>query len=185
MSKKRPLGITALVILEIFSSMFLLFGGVGLILLNNFNEYQIPNIPELQYLMEYGLLQIIGYVLVIISLCSLIISWGLWTGRKWAWTLSFIFAILGGLSGLMSLPEGIGSLILNVFIIWYLMRPHVRSFYDFGLRQLTNPLSSQSRTSSSLPQLDVIYCTKCGAKNSIDDNFCRICGNALKNENDS
>lgn len=180
----RPLGITILVLLEILSSTLLFLGGVGLVLLDNYIELQILDLPELQYLTELGLVQVIGFIVIILSLFSLVISWGLWTGRKWAWTLSLVFAILGGISGIISLPIGIGNLILNVFIIWYLLEPHVKAFYGLGFKQQPNLQSSQSEVSSSSIS-SVVYCTRCGAKNSIDDKFCRRCGNHLKKDSDS
>ncbi|MBS7631789.1 zinc-ribbon domain-containing protein [Candidatus Bathyarchaeota archaeon] len=181
MQKMRPLGVTILVILEILSSMLFLLGGVGLMLLDNFIEPQILDIPELQYLTELGIIQLIGLIVIILSLSSLVVSWGLWTGRRWGWTLSLIFAILGGLSGIISLPIGIGNLVLNIFIIWYLLEPHVKAFYGFGFKP--QPKSQSELLSSSISSM--VYCTRCGAKNSIDDNFCRRCGALLKKANNS
>ncbi|RLE62956.1 MAG: hypothetical protein DRJ38_08645, partial [Thermoprotei archaeon] len=95
-------------------------------------------------------------VLFILGLIELAIAWGLWTGKTWAWWLEVIFTGLGilmqignlaltllGAVALLSyprvLPGTIASIIsiiiglcINVLIIWYFFRPHVKAYFGMG-----------------------------------------------------
>jgi hypothetical protein len=72
---------------------------------------------------------VITIFLLILGLISFLLAYGLWTGKGWAWTLTFIFSIIGMLLGLVSLPFGIIIILIDVLILYYLTRPHVKAFF--------------------------------------------------------
>ncbi|NLT38212.1 MAG: DUF2127 domain-containing protein [Methanomassiliicoccus sp.] len=76
---------------------------------------------------------VFGGFTILIGLFQLIIAWGLWTGKKWAWLLALIFGILGVIFGILGLIgggfTGIVSLLINAIIVYYLMRPEVKAFF--------------------------------------------------------
>jgi len=63
--------------------------------------------------------------MVLIGLIVLIITWGLWNLKEWAWFIAVVFAVLG----LLHFP--IGTLI-NLFILWYLFKPEVKAAFKQG-----------------------------------------------------
>lgn len=80
-----------------------------------------------------GLFGAFGIVLIIAGLIELVISWGLWTGKGWAWWLGVIFTGLGLLFALVSIVSGnlggIVSLIIDGLILYYFFKPHVKQFF--------------------------------------------------------
>ncbi|RLE72819.1 MAG: hypothetical protein DRJ37_01965 [Thermoprotei archaeon] len=99
---------------------------------------------------------IIAAILFIMGLIDLAIAWGLWTGKGWAWWLVIIFTGLGilmqlgnlgltllGTVALLSYPRALPGTIfsiviilvglgINVLIIWYFFRPHVKAYFGMG-----------------------------------------------------
>jgi hypothetical protein len=179
-SKIRPTGITILVILEVISAIILLVFALALMAFSGFIYQYIPPSqlpPELfSSIMVFG-----GALFVIGSIIVFLVAWGLWTGKKWAWYIAFIFAILGALGGLFSLPSGIVGLIIDGLIIWYLWQPNVKAFFSMGAPTPTmaSPPPPPSQPSTTSPT-NVVYCSKCGTANPIENRFCKSCGNDLK-----
>jgi uncharacterized membrane protein (DUF2068 family) len=75
-------------------------------------------------------LMIIGLVLLILAILGFIMTWGLWTGKSWARTITMILAVIGIITGLFSLPGSIISILIDVVILYYLTRPHIRAYYQ-------------------------------------------------------
>ena len=86
---------------------------------------------------------IIGAVFLVLGLASLVIGWGFWTGKGWAWFLGMLFALIGILTSLVSVALGtagsIVGLLLNAVIVYYLTRPHVKFFFGKGSALETIP----------------------------------------------
>ncbi len=93
-----------------------------------------------------GILSIIG-----IGIVSIIIGWGMWKGRSWAWTGFIILTLLGTVGSIISIlillfspPQQqlvsndviyviIGPIIgigLSVLLLYYIYRPHVKAYFD-------------------------------------------------------
>ena len=53
---------------------------------------------------------------------------GLLRGRPWAWKLAVISAVIGAIIGLFDII----GLILNLVILYYLYRPHVKDYFGQG-----------------------------------------------------
>src|SRR5208283_835692 len=91
-SGSRPKGITILAILEALGGIYLLVSGL--------QEISVPAMPS--SLAGYGfqsavirmIPNVLGTVLIIIGLVSLLLAWGMWTGKRWARMTALIFAIL-------------------------------------------------------------------------------------------
>jgi hypothetical protein len=130
--RERPLGVTILAILEAIGGIIYLAGIliIGLFL-EMIREFMPGTMPGAGFLKGFiGLIVLIAtIVLLILGLVSFLLAYGLWTGKGWAWTLTFIFSIIGILLGLISLPSGIISILINVLILYYLTRPHVKAFF--------------------------------------------------------
>jgi hypothetical protein len=97
----------------------------------------------------------LGAVLLVIGIGYLIMSYGLLKGKGWAWVITIIICIIGIVINIISAITGavsnistinnmdesssnslvagiVGSAIgiaINVVIIYYLYRPHVKSFF--------------------------------------------------------
>ena len=120
---QKPIGITILTILFIFSGLInLIFSIVYLIQFQNGYTYLTSNPRLYLFSLIYSL---------IISIIVLIIGYGLYKGYKkgysWAWRgaiIIMVLALLGNLSYGNFFPA-----ILNIIIIVYLTRRHVRAFF--------------------------------------------------------
>ncbi len=124
MSHERPLGIVILVILQVIGGIFWLgasasaFMGAGVAAM----------VPVFGWLAG-GILILLGLIALFLGLLSFFVAYGLWGGRPWAWTLAILFAILGVIMGILSLPGGILNILIGIVIIYYLTRPHVKTFF--------------------------------------------------------
>lgn len=123
-AKERPLGVTILAILEIISAV-VCFGYAALI-----SVLWVDAAGAL--LGPFGaafavLAWVIAGILAVIGIISLVIAYGLWTGKGWAWLLALIFAIIGLIIGIFSL--NIITIVIDAVILYYLTRPHVKAFF--------------------------------------------------------
>lgn len=130
--RHRPTGVTILAILEALGGLLLLIGGIFLFLFAGFFIPRVMMPREAMGLFPFfisGFLGVIGVVLLIIAALNFLIAYGFWNGRGWAWTLGIIFACLGLIMGLFSLPSGIIQIIINALILYYLTRPNVKRYF--------------------------------------------------------
>jgi hypothetical protein len=93
---------------------------------------------------------LLGAVLVVIGVGYLVMSYGLLKGKGWAWTITIILTVISiaiqivsGITNSMivasisndgsSIMSGlIGQIIgiaINIIILYYLYRPHVKAFF--------------------------------------------------------
>jgi hypothetical protein len=110
-SGNRPLGVTILAVLQILGGIMYLFTGSLLFIIPFFGW-------------------IFGGVIVVIGLFELIIGWGLWSMKSWAWITALILNII---SLILSLAQAlIGSIdyigiIISLIIILYLQQADIKS----------------------------------------------------------
>ena len=75
----------------------------------------------------------IGAGLVAIGVAYLVMAYGLWRGKRWAWTITVILSFIGIALGAASIVTGniaaIFHLIINAIVIYYTYRPHVKVFF--------------------------------------------------------
>ena len=163
----RPLGITIIAILSILSGILLLFVGLSSIGTgalfsiastdgsNNPNGYSSMN-PS------FGIAFILlGAILLAVGIGYLVASYGLLKGRGWAWTILVILTIMGMIVQVISvitvsiiavsvsndgnsiIPELIVQTIwlaVDILILYYLYRPHVKAFFG----KTPNPMASSA-----------------------------------------
>jgi len=121
---KRPLGITILAVLEVIGGLIWL-GSAATI----FAAAGAASLIPFFGLLAGGVLVIIAVVAVILGLISFALAWGLWTGARWAWGAAIVLSILGIILGLFTLPGGVITILINIAIIYYLTRPHVKAYF--------------------------------------------------------
>jgi hypothetical protein len=131
MKPQRPTGVTVLAI------CYLLFGIVALLLgalLAAAGGSGILN--SVGYGALSGLVSIVGGVLAVVGILGILVGWGMWSGKGWAWIVALVLSALGIIGGLGSLVtgsfSGIVSLAIDVLILWYLFRPHVKAYFGRG-----------------------------------------------------
>ena len=105
----RPLGVTILAILQILGGLFEIFGGMVFFL-----------IPILGWLF--------GGILLILGVLAVIIGWGLWSMKSWAWMAAIILNILSIIMAIASYPSiDYLSIIIALIIILYLQQKDIKS----------------------------------------------------------
>ena len=88
-----------------------------------------------------------GIFYLVLGIFLLLIGWGLWEGKRWAWIIYVILAVLDVLLSLITF--NIYLLFLAVFILWYMFEPHVQRY--FGME--TEPTSSYTPSPSPTKNL--------------------------------
>lgn len=141
--RQRPIGVTILAILEILAGILALVASLGMFaasalvgtgdLWSQLNEtgQQIP-----QFLIDSGstIFLGLGVVFLVIAIVAFILAWGFLKGKKWAWWLGVIFAVLQIISGAFSLltsgVSGIVSLVIPILILVYLMMASTKAWFN-------------------------------------------------------
>jgi len=130
---ERPLGLTVLAVLDVITGIFAIIGGMAIaeILI------MFPAIADMPifagFATAFGVL--FGGVLVIMGIIALLVGWGFWKGREWAWTLGVILYVICILLGLLPIlrgdVSGIVGVIVGGVILYYLFKPKVRAWFKF------------------------------------------------------
>jgi hypothetical protein len=153
---KRPTGVTIISILVIISGVVLLFGGLSLIgagALFYITSTDVSNNTSGFYPMApfFGIAFLsIGSILLIIGIVYIIMSYGLLKGKGWAWSITIIVTIISIVIQIISgftnsiitstitnhansiITSTLGPIIgiaINIIILYYLYRPHVKAFF--------------------------------------------------------
>lgn len=125
----RPAGVTALAILQTIAGVLPLAIALPMIVMIGSASTLVRGIQNLSMIFPT-----VWVFMVIPGVLSLVIAYGLWTGRELAWTIAYVFAILGIILGIVSLPSGVITIIINGVTIYYLTRPHVKEFFGKGVK---------------------------------------------------
>jgi hypothetical protein len=80
------------------------------------------------YFMQEVLSQILPTYYVVVGAIGLVLAWGLWTGKGWAWIIAIIIFIIGIITDLLSLPTGIVGVVIDGIVLYLLSRPDTRRF---------------------------------------------------------
>ena len=79
----------------------------------------------------------IGGILLALAIVSFLVAYGLLKGLRWAWTVTVILSIISIVFNAISLATGniasIISIIISGIILYYLYRPHVKSYFGKGV----------------------------------------------------
>ena len=107
--KHRPLGVAVIAVLTIIGGIIFLVSGLVLLIIG------------------------IGIILLALGIAYLVMAYGLWKGKGWAWTITLILSAIGIIVAVVSIATGnvggIISIIINGVIIYYLYRPNVKAFF--------------------------------------------------------
>jgi uncharacterized membrane protein (DUF2068 family) len=123
----RPLGITVLAILALAAAVPALLGGLALVGVAAFGT-EVPVPDTFMYAVGAGTLLYAGL--------SIILAYGFWTTRSWAWVAGIVLQALGIVTAVSQFANGdrylasmIAGLVLPVVIIVYLLQPRVRAAF--------------------------------------------------------
>jgi hypothetical protein len=123
----RPLGITVLAILALVAAIPALIGGLALVGVAAFGT-EVPVPDPFMYAVGAGTLLYAGL--------SLVLAYGFWTTRSWAWVAGIALQVLGIVTAASQFASGerylasmITGLVLPAVIIAYLLQPRIRAAF--------------------------------------------------------
>lgn len=148
MENRRPAALTTVTILSIINGIVLLVGGVASILIvptliSSLLSNDLSNLTNTEDLSpQFGtvltnaiinVVYIVSSVAIALGLTWFGLAWGLFTGKGWAWLITVIFAIITVIVSFIGLLSGsitsIPTLIINGVILYYMYRPHIKSYF--------------------------------------------------------
>jgi hypothetical protein len=127
-TQHRPTGITIISVLMIIGGLILLFTGITPLLIG-------PLIStDSNYQTSGFLITIGGLTLVVLGIASLVVSWGLLKGKRWARTITLIISFISIIIAIISLVSSrdlihIISVIIYGIIIYYMFTNKVKLFF--------------------------------------------------------
>jgi hypothetical protein len=116
--KKRPMVVKILVLIVAIGSIIPILAGVMMLTGGAYEGY----------FMQELLSQILPTYYVLVGVIGLVVAWGLWVGRGWAWIIALIIFIIGIIMDLVTLPTGIVGVVIDAIVLYLLMRPDTRRF---------------------------------------------------------
>ena len=136
--KKRPTGVTVIAIVVIIGGILFLSAGIGVIAVGSLF------ISETTGLVFF----IIGAILLAVGIGYIVVSYGLLKGKRWALTITVVLLFIGIAINVVSIiifgyftfdtdtssflitnSGSIAGIIISVIILYYLYRPHVKSYF--------------------------------------------------------
>ncbi len=124
----RPLGVTILAILAAIGGVFGILGGIGIV----FGGALIATVAG-------GLgaiVSLLGLLLLVLSVAELVLAYGFWMLRTWAWQLGFALEVASVALAILQLlfgGAGLGSVVITLIvagiILYYLNTPEVRKAF--------------------------------------------------------
>ena len=131
MTQHRPTGITIIAILMIIGGLVLLFTGITPLFIGPLISIDSSDssTSELGFLITIG-----GLVLVGLGIASLIVSWGLLKGKRWARIITLIISIIAIIFAIVSLVSSedlvhIIPVVIYGVIIYYMFTDKVKLFF--------------------------------------------------------
>jgi lysylphosphatidylglycerol synthetase-like protein (DUF2156 family) len=148
MSGNRPIAITIISLLYILGGvaliLFAIFGGS---IVNAIAGQPSTTLPatgsnstvsgriqsQLQSQLQ-GIVVVVQTVAIITGLVNVVVGYGLWKGKKWAWWIALIFGVIGLIYVLYSLLLQLSateliSFIIDLIIIYALLRKDSKAFF--------------------------------------------------------
>jgi len=96
MQKQRPRGVTIIAILIVIAGILTLLVGIGSVAIGPIIGIGLVFIAS-------------GVISLAIGIAYLVMGYGLWNGKGWAWTISTIVLIIGIIIDIISLPRTIAT----------------------------------------------------------------------------
>jgi hypothetical protein len=136
----RPTGVTILAILDLVGGVIAFLIGLFVVALGGSGL-----LAQFGYGFVSAFVVAAGVVIIIIGFLGVLLGWGMWAGKEWAWLLAVILYALGALSSLASLATGsfssIVGLVIYALLLWYLWRPHVKAYFGKGMGMQSTPMA--------------------------------------------
>ena len=140
MPRQRSMGVMVIVALKILDGLWGLASGCVLLAGSGALAAVIArftgNAPHWIGNTLGGVLALVGLALIFFAALDLILAWGVWTLRRWAWWLTMIVAVLSILGSLATLVGGnltsIPSVAINGVIIILLLTTNVKQTLGIG-----------------------------------------------------
>ncbi len=129
---QRPTGVTILAVLQLLNSALGLLLSLGVLLLGGLVISGMGAENSGEAVAIGGVLLFLAIFFLIFSLIGLIMGYGLWTLRAWAWLGTLIFQGIGILAHIVTLFAGdlsggsVMGLVISGVIINYLLQPNVK-----------------------------------------------------------
>jgi hypothetical protein len=147
----RPTGVTIIAILTIINGILLLLSGIILVTLGSLFLGNSTSTSQAVAQFFGTISAAIGGILLAIGIGYIVMFYGLLKGKGWAWTITIILLIIGiviqivstyiitasslentrnVISGIVdSITFPLIGLVINIVILYYLYRRHVRSYF--------------------------------------------------------
>jgi len=127
--KTRPTGVTILAVLEALGGLVWLLAGAGMMMVGALMPIFGVGLP-----MFLGAIAgLMSVIFLIFGIIAFVLAYGLFSGRGWAWLWSLVFAVIGIILALFEAMSSFGSgilpMIIYLVIVYYLTRPHVKTFF--------------------------------------------------------
>jgi hypothetical protein len=117
--KKRPTAVKILAAIVLIGSIIPILAGA--MMLTGGSAFE-------GYFMQELLTQILPAYYVVVGVIGLVLAWGLWIGKGWAWILAVIIFIIGIIMDLVTLPTGIVGVVIDAIVLYLLSRADTRRF---------------------------------------------------------
>jgi uncharacterized membrane protein (DUF2068 family) len=152
--RHRPTGVTILGVLFVIAGAFSLLGGIATLVAIPFVANVNPNVindelqlngqqpltPSEQTAFAQGsgsILTVLGALLIPLGIASLVVAYGLFKGKRWAWFVAVVLSIIGLVVNVISLVTSnmgaiAGALVgiaINGIVLYYLSRRNVREYF--------------------------------------------------------
>lgn len=135
---ERPTGVTILAILALIGGLFsLFFGGFETIFGPMVSQEAVKQTGDESTAAAGGLIAIMGIGFLIHGVIQLIVAFGLFTLKGWAWVLAVIAQVLSLVLNGLNLTGGqmtgpVVGILIAAGILYYLFRPHVKQAFGRG-----------------------------------------------------
>lgn len=152
--RHRPTGVTILGVLFVIAGAFSLLGGLSTLVAIPFVANVNPNVindelqlngqqpltPSEQTAFAQGsgsILTVLGALLIPLGIASLVVAYGLFKGKRWAWSVAVVLSIIGLVVNVISLVTSnmgaiAGALVgiaINGLVLYYLSRRNVKEYF--------------------------------------------------------
>jgi hypothetical protein len=117
--EKRPTVVKILVVIVLIGSIIPIVAGAMMLAGGGAFE---------GYFMQELLSQILPAYYVVVGLIGLVLAWGLWIGKGWAWIIAAIIFIIGTITDLLTLPTGVVGVVIDAIVLYLLSRAETRRF---------------------------------------------------------
>jgi uncharacterized membrane protein (DUF2068 family) len=147
LDKARPLGVTIVAILTVINGIILLASGVFAVIFapqiitSALNQANVTMTDQQGQELANNIAGVAstaavigGGIVIAFGIAWLLIAWGLFTAKGWAWIVTVILAIVSAIFSAIGIGGGgfiphVIILIIDIVILYYMYRPNVKSYF--------------------------------------------------------